>query len=85
MPDWHSVFAPTVPPLELVLRGTITFLALMAMMRLAGQRESGGLGLTRMVEGLARVRRAYLEPNGMISIIRHPGENDMPEKKPKRL
>ncbi|MFI1462472.1 DUF421 domain-containing protein [Nocardia carnea] len=46
MPDWNSVFAPTVPPLELVLRGTITFLSLMAMMRLAGQRESGGLGLT---------------------------------------
>lgn len=46
MPDWNALFALTVPALEIFLRGTLTFLALMAMVRLAGQRETGGLGLT---------------------------------------
>ncbi|GGT44278.1 hypothetical protein GCM10010271_55300 [Streptomyces kurssanovii] len=46
MPDWNAVFVPSVPPLELFLRGTISFLALLAMMRVIGQRESGGLGIS---------------------------------------
>lgn len=46
MPDWNAVFVPDVPLMETFLRGTITFLTLMAMVRLAGQRETGGLGLT---------------------------------------
>lgn len=46
MPDWNAVFVLSTSPLELVLRGTVTFLMLMAMMRFAGQREAGGLGLT---------------------------------------
>ncbi|PNG19946.1 DUF421 domain-containing protein [Streptomyces cahuitamycinicus] len=46
MPDWNAVFVPSTPVLEIFLRGTITFLVLMAMMRAAGQREAGGLGIT---------------------------------------
>ncbi|MEU1853757.1 YetF domain-containing protein [Streptomyces sp. NPDC019990] len=46
MPDWSAVFVPSVPPLELFLRGTISFLVLLAMMRVIGQRESGGLGIS---------------------------------------
>lgn len=46
MPDWNTVFALSTSPMEMLLRGTITFLMLMAMMRVAGQREAGGLGLT---------------------------------------
>ncbi|MFP8945072.1 DUF421 domain-containing protein [Streptomyces fenghuangensis] len=46
MPDWNTLFAPSVPLLELFLRGTVTFLLLMAMVRVAGQREAGGLGIT---------------------------------------
>ncbi len=46
MPDWHAVFVPSTPVLEIFLRGTITFLVLMAMLRAAGQREAGGLGIT---------------------------------------
>ncbi len=49
MPDFASIFVPTAPILELVLRGTVTFLALMLLMRLVGQRESGGLGLTDLL------------------------------------
>ena len=44
--DWQSIFAPTVPLLEGVVRGTVTFLGLLALLRLVGQRESGGLGIT---------------------------------------
>ena len=44
-----AVFTPSLSLLELFARGTITFLALMAMLRLVGQRESGGLGLTDLL------------------------------------
>ncbi|AVT38056.1 DUF421 domain-containing protein [Plantactinospora sp. BB1] len=44
--DWQSIFAPSVPVLEGIVRGTVTFLVLLFLMRLVGQRESGGLGLT---------------------------------------
>ncbi|WP_166027650.1 DUF421 domain-containing protein [Streptomyces chilikensis] len=46
MPDWNALFVPSVPPLELFLRGTVSFLVLLAMMRVVGQRESGGLGIS---------------------------------------
>ncbi|GAA3497972.1 DUF421 domain-containing protein [Streptomyces prasinosporus] len=46
MPDWNALFALSVPPLELLLRGTVTFLVLLAMMRVIGQRETGGLGIS---------------------------------------
>ncbi|MGR6968110.1 DUF421 domain-containing protein [Streptomyces cynarae] len=46
MPDWNAVFVPSASPLEIFLRGTITFLVLLAMMRVVGQRESGGLGIS---------------------------------------
>lgn len=46
MPDWDAIFSPSLPLLEIFVRGTITFLALTVMMRLVGQRESGGLGIT---------------------------------------
>ncbi|KUI48511.1 hypothetical protein AU198_21385 [Mycobacterium sp. GA-1199] len=46
MSDWQSFFVPAVPLLDGVLRGTVTFLALLVLMRIVGQRESGGLGIT---------------------------------------
>lgn len=49
MSTWDSVFLPSTPVLELFVRGTVTFLALLAMMRVVGQRESGGLGLTDLL------------------------------------
>ena len=45
MSDWNAVFAPSVSPLEIFVRGTVTFLVLMAMVRVSGQRETGGIGL----------------------------------------
>ncbi len=46
VPDWGSIFDITVPVGELVVRGTVTFLALLVLMRVVGQREAGGLGIT---------------------------------------
>jgi uncharacterized membrane protein YcaP (DUF421 family) len=49
MVDWAAILLPSRPLLELVVRGTVVYLALLAMARVAGQRESGGLGLTDML------------------------------------
>lgn len=46
MPDWGSIFGITLPVAELVARGTVVFLAVLVLMRVVGQREAGGLGIT---------------------------------------
>lgn len=46
MPDWQQVFSVSVPLVEIVVRGTVTYLVVLVMMRLVGQRESGGIGIT---------------------------------------
>jgi uncharacterized membrane protein YcaP (DUF421 family) len=46
MPDWLDMFSLSAPVLEQLVRGTVTYLALLILMRLVGQREAGGLGLT---------------------------------------
>ncbi|MFB8386772.1 hypothetical protein ACFC3F_06485 [Microbacterium sp. NPDC055910] len=47
--DWEAMFLPSLPLVELVLRGTVTFLVLLALERFLGQRESGGLGVTDLL------------------------------------
>lgn len=47
--DWADIITPSASLLELVFRGTVTFLALMLLLRLVGQREAGGLGLTDLL------------------------------------
>lgn len=49
MPDWNIILVPSAPLLELVVRGTVTFLVLTALFRIVGQREAGGLGLTDLL------------------------------------
>jgi uncharacterized membrane protein YcaP (DUF421 family) len=49
VPDWRAIFEPSASLLELFVRGTVTFLALMVLLRVVGQRESGGLGLTDLL------------------------------------
>lgn len=46
MVDWASVFVPDKPLLEIVVRGTVVYLALFAMLRLIVKREVGTLGVT---------------------------------------
>ncbi|MBB6120065.1 DUF421 domain-containing protein [Nocardiopsis algeriensis] len=47
--DWTEILVPSSPLLELIVRGSVTFLSLMFLLRLAGQRETGGLGLTDLL------------------------------------
>lgn len=47
--DWASVFLPSAPIMELLVRGTVTFLVLILLLRLVGQREAGGLGMTDLL------------------------------------
>jgi uncharacterized membrane protein YcaP (DUF421 family) len=49
MPEWDAIFLPSVPLLDLFLRGTLIFLALTGLTRIVGQRESGGLGITDLM------------------------------------
>lgn len=49
MPDWSAMFAFETPVLELIVRGTVIYLALLAMLRVTGQREAGGVGITDLV------------------------------------
>src|SRR3712207_9218247 len=46
MAGLRSILETSLPLSELVLRGTVMYLAVFALMRLVGQRESGGLGIT---------------------------------------
>ncbi|WP_420750901.1 DUF421 domain-containing protein [Rhodococcus sp. O3] len=47
--DWTTTLMPSMPTVELIARGAITFLALMVLLRIIGQRESGGIGLTDLL------------------------------------
>lgn len=47
--DWVAIFGPALPILELVIRGTLIFVTLTALLRLTGQREAGSLALTDLL------------------------------------
>src|SRR5690606_3576762 len=49
MLDWQGLFPPSIPILELFVRSTVTFLVLLVLQRILGQRESGGLGMTDLL------------------------------------
>ena len=44
-----EVLTPGAPVAELILRGTLVFLGLMLCLRVVGQCEAGGLGLTDLL------------------------------------
>lgn len=46
--DWHSIFTPTIPVLEIVFRGTVIYLFLFFMLR-ALRREAGGMGISDLL------------------------------------
>lgn len=47
--NWSTILLPSMPVWELMVRGSVAFLALMFLLRLVGQRESGGIGLTDLL------------------------------------
>jgi uncharacterized membrane protein YcaP (DUF421 family) len=47
--DWAKLFLPTTPLLEIIIRGSITYLALFAILRLVHKRQSGTVGVTDLL------------------------------------
>ena len=47
--DLAALFVPTTPPLEIFIRGTVTYLALFAMLRATRRRHAGAFGITDLL------------------------------------
>ncbi|MDI2098515.1 hypothetical protein QF206_06010 [Klugiella sp. YN-L-19] len=47
--DWASIFVPSIPVLESVVRGSLVVIGLTILLRITGQRESGSLALTDLL------------------------------------
>jgi uncharacterized membrane protein YcaP (DUF421 family) len=45
MVNWQGIFAPSVPVLEIIIRGTVVYLVLFILLRLTFKRTSGTIGL----------------------------------------
>lgn len=43
--DWHGVFIPTISIIELIVRGTLMYLMLIALMRVVLKRHAGAGGI----------------------------------------
>jgi uncharacterized membrane protein YcaP (DUF421 family) len=44
--DWREMFFPSIPILEIVIRGSVTYLGVIVLLRFVLKRESGALSLT---------------------------------------
>lgn len=49
MADWGEIFLPSAPVLETVVRGTVMFLVIYGLMRVAGRREGGAHSLSDLL------------------------------------
>lgn len=47
--NWHEIFALNLSPLEMVVRGTITYWFIFILIRLAGRRDAGSLGVADLL------------------------------------
>ena len=47
--DWSKLFMPDTPVLEIVVRGSVMYLALFMMLRFILRRETGSLGITDLL------------------------------------
>ena len=75
--DWEHVFVPDTPLLEIIVRGTVVYLGLFALLRLVLKRESGAVGITDLLvvvlladaaqNGLADDYRSI--PDGLILVL----------------
>jgi len=44
--DWHNLFWPTTPLIEILIRGTVMYLGLFVLLRLILKRQAGSVGLS---------------------------------------
>lgn len=47
--NWHELFRFTVPPLEIILRGSVMYWMILVLLRVAGRRDVGSLGVADML------------------------------------
>lgn len=47
--DWRGMFLPTYPIIEIVLRGSLTYLALFVVMRFVHKRQAGAIGIADLL------------------------------------
>jgi len=47
--DWHSIFVPDIPFLEIILRGSVMYLSLVILLRIVLKRQTGTLGMTDLL------------------------------------
>lgn len=47
--QWHDVFVPRAPLLEILVRGSVVYLALFLLLRLVLKRQSGVVGITDLL------------------------------------
>jgi uncharacterized membrane protein YcaP (DUF421 family) len=47
--DWKSIFLPDTSLLEIILRGSLMYIALFAMLRIILKRQTGTLGMTDLL------------------------------------
>jgi uncharacterized membrane protein YcaP (DUF421 family) len=47
--DWQEIFVPTLPLLEIIIRGSLSYIILFVLIRLILQRESGTVRITNIL------------------------------------
>jgi uncharacterized membrane protein YcaP (DUF421 family) len=47
--DWKTIFLPDIPLLEIILRGSVMYLALFILLRIILKRQSGTLGVSDLL------------------------------------
>lgn len=47
--DWETIFIPSKPVIEIILRGSIMYLGLFIMLRVVLKREAGSVGITDLL------------------------------------
>jgi len=49
IPDWASLFGFSVSPIEIVLRGSVVYWVIFTLLRVAGRRDIGSMGVADML------------------------------------
>lgn len=75
--DWKTIFLPDTPLIEIILRGSIMYLALFILLRIILKRQSGTLGITDLLlitlladasqNGMAGEYKSL--PNGIVLVV----------------
>ena len=83
IPDWHKLFSPSAPLLEIVIRGSLIYIGLFVLLRLF-RREAGSIGTADLLvvvliadaaqNALAGEYKSI--PDGLI-VFNHPSSSEL--------